>query len=246
MPTKTRARRTTGSAGGARAARRPRSRAAARSRAKRSAGASIRRPALPQLTPHQLDLLGLGLAALGIFLAFVLYLGAAGGSAGGALSDGLELLLGEVAYAAPVAFVAGGALLVARTLVPSMRPVRAGTLCLFAAVTLMLAAGTLGLGSGMGDGVWSQETLKANGGAVGALLYWTTSHLFSEIGAHIIAIFLLLAGLLLLSGVTVASLLRQAADSAVTLGPRREASAPTRAPAPEPVVPPEPEDDRLV
>jgi len=248
MPTKTRARRTTGSAGGAPAARRPRARAAARPRAKRAAGASLWRPVVPELTPHQLDLLGLGLAALGIFLSFVLYLGAAGGSAGGALSDGLELLLGQVAYAAPIALVASGALVVARTLVPSMRPVRAGALCLFAAVTLMLAAGTLGLGSHAGAGTWASESLKANGGAVGALLYWSTSNLFSNVGSHIVAIFLFLAGLLLLSGVTVASLLQQAADSASTLAPRRDdaPAAPTRALRAEPVVPPEPEDERLV
>ncbi|HEX7289866.1 MAG TPA: DNA translocase FtsK [Conexibacter sp.] len=247
MPTKTRARRT---AGGAPAARRPRTRAAARPRAKRAAGASLWRPALPELSPHQLDLLGLGLAALGVFLAFVLYLGAAGGSAGGALSDGLELLLGRVAYAAPIALVAGGLLLVARTLVPSMRPVRAGALCLFAAVALMLAAGTLGLGSHAGEGLWSQASLAANGGALGAGLYWTTSHLFSDVGSHIVAVFLFLAGLLLLSGVTVASLLQRAADGAATLAPRRE-SAPTpsarrRATRAEPVIPPEPEDERLV
>ncbi len=192
-------------------------------------------------------MLGLGLAALGIFLAFVLYLGAAGGSAGGALSDGLELLLGRVAYAAPVALVAGGLLVVARTLVPSMRPVRAGALCLFAAMALMLAAGTLGLGGETRESLWSQATLKADGGAVGALLYWTTSSLFSDVGSHIIAIFLLLAGLLLLSGVTVASMLRRAAETtrgAATLAPR---STPAAVPSvSEPVVPPEPENGRLV
>ncbi|MGN6189292.1 MAG: DNA translocase FtsK [Conexibacter sp.] len=247
MPTKTRARPRA-------AATRPR--AAGRSaRAKRSAGASLWRPRQPELSPHQLDLLGLGLAALGVFLAFVLYLGAAGGSVGGALSDGLRLLLGQVAYAAPIAFVAGGLLVVARTFVPSMRPVRAGALCLFAALALMLAAGTLGLGSGHDGGLWSQTSLKADGGAVGAFLYWTTSHLFSDVGAHIVAIFLLLAGLLLLSGVTVASVLQRAADGAATLAPRRE-PAPTQTPArrrraaasaePEPVIPPEPEDERLV
>jgi S-DNA-T family DNA segregation ATPase FtsK/SpoIIIE len=209
------------------------------------------RPVLPELSPHQLDLLGLGLAALGVFLAFVLYLGAAGGSAGGAASDGLRLLLGQVAYAAPVALVAGGLLLVARTLVPSMRPVRAGTLCLFAAVALMLTAGTLGLGSATREQIWSAASLKANGGAVGASLYWTTSHLFSTVGSHIIAIFLFLAGALLLSGVTVASLLQRAAETTrlaqrATLAPRRGAPAPDPTHVPEPVTPPEPEDERLV
>jgi S-DNA-T family DNA segregation ATPase FtsK/SpoIIIE len=240
MPTKTRARPRA-------AARRPRPRATARARARRSAGASLWRPTLPELSPHQLDLLGLGLAALGVFLAFVLYLGAAGGSVGGAASDGLWLLLGQVAYAAPVALVAGGLLAVARTLVPSLRPVRAGALCLFAAVALILTAGTFGLGSATREHVWSAASLKANGGAVGAVLYWTTSHLFSTVGSHIIAIFLFLAGSLLLSGVTVASLLQRAAEttrSAATLAPRRLPAQPP--PIPQPVVPPEPEDERLV
>jgi S-DNA-T family DNA segregation ATPase FtsK/SpoIIIE len=222
------------------------------------------RPRLPELSPHQLDLLGLGLAALGVFLAFVLYLGAAGGSVGGAASDGLQLLLGQVAYAVPVALVVGGILIVARTLIPAAQPVRAGFACLFAGVALALAAGTLGLGADTGHGLWARTTLDANGGAVGAMLYWTTSHLFSDVGSHILAIFLLLAGLLLISGVTIAGVLQRAADTtrgAATLAPRRtvtspegdslaiagrarSASTPTR--APERVVPPEPEDEHLV
>jgi S-DNA-T family DNA segregation ATPase FtsK/SpoIIIE len=217
------------------------------------------RPHLPELTPHQLDLFGLGLAALGVFLAFVLYLGAAGGSVGGAASDGLRLLLGEVAYGVPVALVAGGLFVVARTLVPTLQPLRAGTLCLFAAVTLALAAGTLGLGGDTGTpDMWQRATLETHGGAVGATLYWTTSHLFSDVGAHIIAIFLFLAGLLLLTGVTLAGVLGtagrgvvQTGRAAATLAPRPRDGAPTpttQAPrrAPERLVPPEPDDERLV
>jgi len=229
-----------------------RARARSRPRARRSAGAALWRPAVPDLAPHQLDLLGLGLAALGVFLAFVLYLGAAGGSVGGAARDGLRLLLGQVAYATPVALVAAGIVVVARTLVPTLRPVRAGALCLLAATTLALAAGTFGLGLHAGSGgVWAAATLKANGGALGALLYWTTSHLFSDVGAHIVAIFLLLAGLLLLSGITIASLLGAAhrgVVQAAALAPGREraSSPPVPVAAPERVVPPEPEDERLV
>jgi DNA segregation ATPase FtsK/SpoIIIE, S-DNA-T family len=246
------------------AARRPRTRAArpARPRARRASSASLWPGGmhLPELSPHQLDLLGLGFAALGVFLAFVLYLGAAGGSVGGAARDGLRLLLGQVAYATPVAFVGGGLLVVARTLVPTLRPVRAGMLCLFSAVTLALAAGTLGLGSATGAGTWARPTLDANGGAVGATLYWATSRLFSDVGSHIVAIFLFIAGLLLISGVTIAGVLQRAAEttrSAATLAPRRGATSSEGAPlalaertkpasAPEPVVPPEPEDERLI
>jgi len=235
------------------APRRTRSRPPARPRARRAAGASLWRPKLPVLSPHQLDLLGLALAALGVFLAFVLYLGAAGGSVGGAARDGLRLLLGQVAYAVPVALVAGGMLVIARTLVPAVRPVRAGVACLFGGVSLALAAGTLGLGSRTGAGPWARAALDANGGALGAALYWTTSHLFSDVGSHIIAIFLFLAGLLLISGVTIAGLLGAAGRGvaqAATLAPRARETEPvvTRAPtrAPEPLVPPEPEDERLV
>ncbi|HMJ01684.1 MAG TPA: DNA translocase FtsK [Conexibacter sp.] len=214
------------------------------------------RPRLPELSPHQLDLLGLGLAALGVFLAFVLYLGAAGGSAGGAARDGLRLLLGEVAYAVPIVLVAGGLLVVARTLVPAARPLRAGAICLFAAVTLALAAGTLGLGSDGARDLWASATLEANGGAVGATQYWAVSSLFSDVGAHILAVFLFLAGLLLISGVTVASLLDAAGRGVVetgrraaTLAPRPAGEAPDAEPAatraPDRVVPPEP-DERLV
>ena len=151
----------------------------------------------------------------------------------------------------PIALVAGGLLVVARTLVPSVRPVRAGALCLFAAVTLALAAGTLGLGGGANDGLWSQASLQANGGAVGAGLYWTTSHLFSDVGSHIVAIFLFLAGLLLLSGVTVATVLQRAAATTrrvTALDGDRLTAAGGGVPlaAPDPVVPPEPEDERLV
>ena len=211
------------------------------------------------LSPHQLDLLGLALAALGVFLAFVLYLGAAGGSVGGAARDGLRLLLGQVAYAVPVALVAGGMLVIARTLVPAVRPVRAGVACLFGGVSLALAAGTLGLGSRTGAGPWARAALDANGGALGAALYWTTSHLFSDVGSHIIAIFLFLAGLLLISGVTIAGLLGAAGRGvaqAATLAPRAREPEPVVT-SPEgdplavagrakPIVPPEPEDERLV
>ncbi|MGB2710074.1 MAG: hypothetical protein WBC33_01050, partial [Conexibacter sp.] len=82
---------------------RSRSQAKARPRARRASGSRMRlpRPHALQLTPHQLDVLGLALVACGIFLAFVMYLGSAGGSAGDAAQDGLRLLLGQVASVVP-------------------------------------------------------------------------------------------------------------------------------------------------
>ena len=50
------------------------------------------------------ELIGLGLVALGIFLASVLYLGWNGGSVGGWVADAFRAVIGAGAYVAPVAF----------------------------------------------------------------------------------------------------------------------------------------------
>src|ERR1700754_1797380 len=81
--------------------------AAPRSRAKRSS--SSWRPRLPAIEQRHLDLAGLALVGVGVFLAFPLYLRWDGGEAGQALVDGLTWVAGAVAYATPVALVAAGA-----------------------------------------------------------------------------------------------------------------------------------------
>ena len=99
-------------------------------------------PRLPVLEQRHLDLIGLGLVAAGVFLAFPLYLGWEGGEAGQAIVDGLTWGIGRVAWATPVALVAAGVLLVLRPVLPAgVRPFRAGALCLLAAACLGLAVG---------------------------------------------------------------------------------------------------------
>src|SRR3954463_6211276 len=88
-------------------------------------------PRLPELSRHQLDLLGLGLVAAGVFLAFLVYGHADGGRAGGWGVEALRWLLGAVHYGVPIAVVGAGALLVMRPVLPAVRPFRAGALCLF-------------------------------------------------------------------------------------------------------------------
>ena len=121
----------------------PRPRARARPRARRSALASLRVPVLEQ---RHLDLLGLGLVALGVFLAFPLYLSWDGGRWGRRPPTACAISSAQVSYAVPVAVAASGAILVLRPVLPAVRPFRSGALCLFAALTLALAAGTFGLG----------------------------------------------------------------------------------------------------
>src|SRR5437588_415108 len=64
---------------------------------------------VPGLGQRELDLIGLGLVAVGLFLGSVMYLGWAGGQVGGALTDAVRFLVGVVAYGVPVGLVGGRA-----------------------------------------------------------------------------------------------------------------------------------------
>ena len=163
----------------------------------------------------------MALVALAIFLVFLVYLGWDGGEAGGALVDGLRRLVGAVHYVVPVALLASGALLVMRPALPAVRPFRAAGACLLVAGCLGLAAGTLGLGSG--------QEMEDRGGVVGDRLYELTSTLVGDVGSHIIAVFLFLAGVLLLTGASVASVLKVTGDSVTTTGRKlRQGAEPVR------------------
>jgi DNA segregation ATPase FtsK/SpoIIIE, S-DNA-T family len=193
----------------------------ARRRPARARRSSVRwtPPALPQLEQRHIDIIGLGLVAVGVFLAFLVYLGWDGGKAGAAGVDGLRWLVGAAHYMVPPALMAAGALLVLRPVLPAIRPFRAGGLCLFAALSLALAAGTLGLGpSGARTGFWDPTFVKPRGGMVGEGLYWGTSTLLGDVGAHIVAIFLFVAAVLLLTGASIAGVLKATSDSVTSTG----------------------------
>ncbi|MHB8692398.1 MAG: DNA translocase FtsK [Solirubrobacteraceae bacterium] len=164
------------------------------------------------LEPHQLDILGLALVAIGIFLAGVDYLHWAGGTVGNGSVKATKFVLGELGYAVPVGLIAAGGLVLARELrvLGSVKPVRTGTICLVAALTLALTGGTLGLGPGRvgSHAIFHAAAMEPRGGILGAVEYWASSHLFSTVGSDILAVFLLLAGAILLSGATLASWIR--------------------------------------
>src|SRR4051812_21547327 len=92
---------------------------AARKPAKRRATrAPSWRQSLPVLEQRHMDMIGLALVALGVFLAFPLYLGWDGGHAGAWTVKASRYLVGEIAYALPVALVIAGALVVLRPVLP--------------------------------------------------------------------------------------------------------------------------------
>jgi S-DNA-T family DNA segregation ATPase FtsK/SpoIIIE len=202
-----------------------------RARAKRS------KSKLPLLEQRHLDLIGLGLVALSVFLAFLLYGGWQGGRAGDAMLDGLGWAFGTIRYLAPVALAAAGAILVLNPVLPAVRPFRSGGICLFAGLTLALAAGTFGLGPGGDQVLWEREWVTDRGGLVGEGLFWVTSTLLGVVGTHIVALFLFIAAVLLLTGATVAGVVHQAAETTKSFRklPPKPKAKPTRIVPPEPV-----------
>jgi S-DNA-T family DNA segregation ATPase FtsK/SpoIIIE len=179
-------------------------------RARRSPLASRR--SLPSLVleSHHVDILALALIAIGIFLGGVAYLHWAGGALGDGAVRGIRFVFGALGYAVPAGLVAAGALILARELRPPARPLRAGLLCLTASLTLALAAGTLGLGPGAlsGRAFWQAGGFESRGGIVGQGELWVASHLFSLVGADILAVFGLVAGAILVTGAGFAGVVR--------------------------------------
>src|SRR5438105_7766485 len=141
-----------------------------RRRAKRSLLPRVRLPRRPgQLEAYHLDIIALALIACGILLAGVAYFGWSGGPLGRGAVVAMKFVFGALGYALPAALLAGGGLLLARELRPPTRPLRTGAVCLTVALTLMLAAGTLGIGPGAthAHAFWRPHAFEARGGIVG-------------------------------------------------------------------------------
>ena len=201
---------------------------------------------LPTLEQRHWDLIGLGLVGFAAFFACVFYLGWAGGEVGEALADGILFMFGGVGYGAPVLMFAAGALIVIRPMIPAVHPFRTGTLCFAAALMLGLAAGSLGLGPGdtPRDGFLDASYLEHHGGLVGESLFWGSAKLFSTAGSHILFTFLLLAGVLLLTGASIAGIVTATREAAATTTERvRRTTATVRVPTSRSRRSPRPEPD---
>jgi DNA segregation ATPase FtsK/SpoIIIE, S-DNA-T family len=164
---------------------------------------------VPLLDQRQRELLGLACLALGSYLAFVLYGGWDGGRVGHGLTVALGWVFGRARVLAPAALALGGISLLASPALPSGRPLRSGTLCLFACVTLALAAGTLGLSSGPGAEAqqWTSAHLQSHGGIFGQGLFALANPLVKGVGVGILVVFLALSAALLLTGASLSRLL---------------------------------------
>jgi S-DNA-T family DNA segregation ATPase FtsK/SpoIIIE len=218
--------------------------------------------------------LALGLIALGVFMGFVLYGQWNGGHLGHALEVALGWSVGRAKALAPVALILGGGVLLMRPVLPALRPLRPGSVCLASAIVLALAAGTLGVSAGpggAGQGVarsqWSTAFLDAHGGAVGQVLYDIAHRLVQQVGVDILVVSLFVVGVTLLTGASLATVLRATGSGVIDstrvlraqVGELRSredpaARARTRAAGLSPeapdgagsLLPPEPGEDQLV
>ena len=135
------------------------------------------------------ELIGLVLAAIGVFLSTVVYLGWSGGLAGGLAVDGLDALIGAARAIFPAACLIVGGLMLARSELVDMRPFRTG-----------LAVFTAGLMLTLG---------KAHGGYLGTALATAFGIALGSTGVLIVGVTTLIAGSLLLSGASAGAFLRR-------------------------------------
>jgi DNA segregation ATPase FtsK/SpoIIIE, S-DNA-T family len=166
---------------------------------------------------QHLELLGLGLLALGVFLASILYLGWSGGMIGGGIADAFTGAIGAAAYVAPVAFTIVGALMVARSALVDVSPFRTGLL-----VT------SFGLLTALGS---------AHGGTLGGGLEKLFGTLLGGTGTTIVGVLGLVTGSLLLSGASAGALVRRSGHAVRRAHSRARRALPAETARPAPVIP---------
>jgi len=187
------------------------SRAAAKRRPVQRKPQKRQAPPSPEVMQRRMDLLGLCFVALAVYLGYVIYLGWNGGTAGNGAETGLAYAVGEGAVVFPVALGLGGLTLIMRPLLPSPGSIAVGAVAVSAGFLLALAAQTAGLGpNGVREELFEPDFVQQHGGVLGEVLYWASSTLFQRIGAHIIAVLLVVAGLLLVAGRSVGDMVAAA------------------------------------
>jgi S-DNA-T family DNA segregation ATPase FtsK/SpoIIIE len=136
---------------------------------------------------HHPELIGLGLVALGLFLATLTYLGWEGGRAGGWVEDAVWAVIGDAGHLLPAGLIVVGGLMLGRSAIVELRPFRTG-----------IGVTTLAL----------MLVLGGRGGYAGRALEEVVGTLVGRTGMLIAGVTALTAGVLLLSGASVGALLR--------------------------------------
>jgi S-DNA-T family DNA segregation ATPase FtsK/SpoIIIE len=172
------------------------------------------------LEQRHLDLIGLGLIAVAVYLGCVLYVGWDGGPVGDSLKRALSDATGRVAYLVPIAVAVWGTGLMMRPMIKAPGAFNAGAILIVASLLLAFAAETAGLGPShpVRHGYFHQPFYSVHGGVVGEGLYWAATSLFHRLGAQILAVLMFVSGVLLITQTTMSSLLKGAGKVARTAG----------------------------
>src|SRR5215210_3324095 len=127
------------------------------------------RDRLAGLEQRHLDVIGLALAAIGLYLGFVLYGGWDGGRVGGWAETGLTNAVGKVAYVVPFALVGWGLSLMMRPFIEAPAALNAGAILVLCSLLLAFAAETAGLGPErpLRHEYFESRFFTEHGGAVG-------------------------------------------------------------------------------
>ncbi|HET8652007.1 MAG TPA: DNA translocase FtsK [Gaiellaceae bacterium] len=147
-----------------------------------------KRRAAKERSHHHPELIGLGLAAVGLFLSTLVYLGWEGGTAGAWIVDGIWALVGDAGHLLPAALVLVGSLMLGRSRLVRVHPFRWGLASLALGLFLLLAD---------------------SGGYVGTALDELVGTLIGRTGAVIAGAAFAVAGVLLLSGASVGALVQR-------------------------------------
>ena len=129
--------------------------------------------------------------------------------------------------------MAAGAILVLRPVLPAVRPFKTGAICLFVALVLASRPARSGSAPAARAVSWEPEWIKPRGGFAGEGLYYVTSTFLGTLGAHTIALFLLTAAVLLLTGASVAGVIKFTSDSVTTTSREVRSKVQQRRPATE-------------
>ena len=158
---------------------------------------------------HDAELVGLGLIAVGVFLACVLWFGLTRRPGAGCARTSA---IGWAAYLAPVVLIPLGGLIVTRSALVAVSPFKLGLSV--TVVGLMLALGA------------------SHGGRVGDRLESLVALAVGTTGAEILGVLLTLFGVLFLTGASLGALLRRSGDAVKSASTRvrRERPAPTAEP----------------
>jgi DNA segregation ATPase FtsK/SpoIIIE, S-DNA-T family len=152
------------------------------------------------------ELWGLGLVAFGLFLGIVLYGGWDGGIVGERVADWTRSAVGAAAYVLPIASLAVGGLMVARSELVHVRPFRTGLVV--AALGLLITLGS------------------DHGGHGGRLLGGGLEKLLGP-GATIVGVLAVVIGALLLTGASAGAIVRRSGRAVRRAAARSRPSIPT-------------------